>query len=154
MSYMFYYSTLVSIKLSYWNTKEVNNKKGMFNNSSYLTELPDEVANWDTSKVIDMSYMFFFYNKLIKLTDITKWNSINVNTIRGMFEKCESLRILPDISSWNTSNVVDMTQMLMDCYSLQYLPNISLWDTKNLSKKYGMFILCNKNLIIPDKFKQ
>ena len=71
-----------------------------------------------------------------------------------MFEKFESLRILPDISSWNTSNVVDMTQMLMDCYSLQYLPNISLWDTKNLSKKYGMFILCNKNLIIPDKFKQ
>ena len=67
MSYMFYYSTLVSIKLSYWNTKEVNNKKGMFHNSSYLTELPDEVANWDTSKVIDMSYMFFFCNKLIKL---------------------------------------------------------------------------------------
>ena len=67
MSYMFYYSTLVSIKLSYWNTKEVNNKNGMFHNSSYLTELPDEVANWDTSKVIDMSYMFFFCNKLIKL---------------------------------------------------------------------------------------
>ena len=61
------------------------------------------IANWDTSEVTDMS--FLFYNLKGPIPDISNWNTSNVTNMESMFEGCT---YLPDISGWNTTNVTNM----------------------------------------------
>ena len=58
-----------------------------------------DIGNWNTSNVTDMSRMF--YNALKFNQDISKWNTSNVTDMSDMFDKGY-------ISNWNTSNVTVM----------------------------------------------
>ena len=77
---------------------------------SNLKFLPD-ISKWDTSKVVDMSYMFLKCSKIESLPNISKWNTINLKIMTGMFALCSSLSSLPDISKWNADNVINMSFM-------------------------------------------
>ena len=64
----------------------------LFFNCNFLKSIPD-ISNWNTEKVIDMSYIFG--NCSIKdLPDISGWNIENVTNLEGIFYQCSSLIML------------------------------------------------------------
>ena len=69
----------------------------------------------DTSKITDMTYVFFkFRNKYnLENIDISKWDTSNVENMSYMFWNCKNFN--SDLSEWNTSKVTDMTAMFVNC---------------------------------------
>ncbi len=128
----------------------ITNMADMFSLCKYLTTCN---INIDTSKVTDMSNMFYGCSSLSSLPDISKWDTGNVVNMGSMFEGCLSLTSLPDISKWNTSNVTNMGDMFNGCLSLSSLPDISKWNTDKLTNMDNMFKGCKALEEIPDKFK-
>ena len=99
------------------------------------------MSNFDTSKVLDMGYMFDECSSMTSL-ELGNFNTANVTNMYKMFSNCKSLTYL-DLSSFNTSNVTDMSIMFMACSSLKtiYAGN---WNISERSSE--MFINC-KNLV-------
>ena len=77
----------------------------------------NDISNWDTSNVVDMSYMFYesSFNQ-----NISNWDVSNVTDMRNMFYKNAFNQ---DISKWDISNVTDMDSMFHDS---KFNQNISL----------------------------
>ena len=66
-----------------------------------------DVSLWDTSNVTNMNYMFggcAMFN-----CDLSKWNVSKVKDMHGMFDSCTNFN--SDLSKWNVSNVEDMSYM-------------------------------------------
>jgi len=132
---------IIEIDLSNFDTSKVVNMTGMFYECKSLENLSG-ISKWDTSNVIDMSYMFFICQSLEILPDISHWNTSNVEDMSRMFYNCKSLLSLPDISKWNTSKVNKMNYMFFSCKSLSVFPDISKWNTSNLKEAQSMFEKC------------
>lgn len=113
-----------------------------------------ELANLDTSKVTDMSYMFYLCSNLNSL-NLSKFNTSNVTSMKYMFNLCYNLRNI-DVSNFDTSNVTNMIGMFSNCSSLQSL-DLSNFDTSNVTNNSNMFLNCERlvKLIInnPNLFK-
>ena len=158
-SYTIIKSNLISLPdISKWDTFNVINMSGMFQDCSSLLSLPD-ISKWNTSNVSDMSSMFSGCKSLLSLPDISKWNTSNVTNMRNFFggcrfhkyySSCSSLKSLPDISKWNISKVTDMSYMFDGCSSLKSLPDISKWKTSNITCITGMFWGCELLSLLPD----
>ena len=69
----------------------------------------------DTSKITDMSYLFYELNDFKKdfNGDISKWDVSNVINMRSMFNECESFN--QPLDNWNVSNVKYMHEMFDGC---------------------------------------
>ena len=130
-------------------TSKVTDLSGMFFGFEFLDSLPD-ISKWNTSKVINMSSMFENCSSLFSLPDISKWDTSNVINMSSMFERCKFLKSLPDISKWNTSKVINMNKMFDNCSQLISLPDISKWDISNLTNMGNMFYWCRSLKSLPD----
>jgi Synergist-CTERM protein sorting domain-containing protein len=100
----------------------------------------------NTSKVTDMSMMFYDCSKL-KTLFLSKLDTSNVTDMHGMFCACGGLRSL-NLSTFDTSKVTDMHDMFRKCFNLRTL-DVSKFDTKNVTNMSGMFASC-KNLTALD----
>ena len=94
----------------------------------------------DTSKVIDMGWMFSYCSSLTSL-DVSSFNTSNVQSMNGMFFGCSGLTSL-DVSSFNTSNVFFTASMFALCGSLTSL-DVSNFNTSNVAYMDGMFYGCS-----------
>lgn len=74
---------------------------------------------FDTSKVTDMSCMFWCCESLTSL-DLSNFNTSQVTDMSAMFINCESLTSL-DLSNFDTSRVTDMKYMFAYCNTLSEL---------------------------------
>ena len=116
----------------------------MFNGCLSLTSL--DLSNFNTSKVIDMSNMFYSCYSLNNL-DLSSFDTSKVTSMSSMFDNCKSLTSL-DLSNWNTSKVTSMVEMFKDCSSLTSL-DLSNWNTSSVgtsgygSSFKGMFNSCS-----------
>ena len=156
MSYMFESSSAESIDLSSFNTSNVTNMKGMFEealdvtkldlsgfNTSNVTNMHRmfsrmnvislDLSGFDTSSVTDMSDMFN-YNS-ISLLDLTGFDTSSVIDMSGMFDDCDAISI--DVSSFDTSNVTTMESMFND--TLVKTLDLSSFNTSNVTTMWGMF---------------
>jgi len=88
---------------------------------------------WDTSKVTDMSYMFYGASNFNE--DISLWDMSNVTNMRYMF--CYAMEFNKVIGNWNTSNVTDMSYMFQCTNFNQYIGG---WDTSNVTNVSWMFL--------------
>ena len=73
---------------------------GLFYDCKSLKKIPD-ISKWNTSKVLNISFLFFGCSSLVSLPDISKWNVNNICFMNCLFSKCSSLISLPDLSKWN-----------------------------------------------------
>ncbi len=112
----FMFSGIQSLKdisgLADWNTSKVTNMSGMFNNTK---SLPDALAikNWDTSNVTDMSYLFSNDTSLMFI-DVSNWNTSKVTTMVCMFQVGESFLHngqLKEINGLGDLDVSNVTDM-------------------------------------------
>ena len=114
MSYMFYNCNhLKEIKgIEQFNTEKVINMGYMLSGCKELIQL--DLSSFDTSNVIDMSFMFFNNFKLKKIIGIDNFNTKKVINMKFMFCKCKELEYL-DLSKFNISKVKDMNNIFCGC---------------------------------------
>lgn len=135
-----YFSSLTQIvNADLLDTSKVNTMRGIFLNACSLETV--DVSDWDTSNVIDMSYMFASAitdkEMSLKSLDVSRWNTENVLSMRQMFQLCVAIKAL-DVSNWDTGNVQSFKGMFQRCRSLSTL-DVSNWDTKNVTDMSFMF---------------
>ena len=94
----------------------------------------------DTSKLIDMSFMFFNCSGLTSL-DVSSFNTSNVSSMYGTFCGCSGLATL-NVSNFDTSNVIMTASMFALCSSLKSL-DVSNFNTSNVTEMIGMFAGCS-----------
>ena len=147
-----------------WN-EAPNSTSCLFYNCTDIEEI--DLSNFDSSKVVDMSYMFT-YCKLLNFINFQNFNTSNtiymnykfkdcrslaslnlsnfdtskVSRMERMFHLCDKLTSL-DLSNFKTSNVLDMSNMFDDCYRLSYL-DVSSFDTSKVANMINMFNDCRE----------
>ena len=83
-------SSLTSIDLSHFNTKNVNVMQGMFDGCSALTTL--DVSNFDMSKMININSMFRNCTALTTIYSSDDWKNSPVVNSYSMFKNCTKLK--------------------------------------------------------------
>ena len=78
-------------------------------NQTKAEETYGHISNWDTSKVTDMSNLFYEHHCKYFNDDISKWNVSNVTNMYRMFHGAWDFN--QDISQWNVANVTNMGEM-------------------------------------------
>ena len=101
------------------------------------TNFNGDISNWDVSKVIDMSFMFYGCKSFNK--DISNWDVSNVTNMNCMFSLCNS--IIHDLSSWDVSKVITMEFMFCDC--IKFNQDISGWNVQKVKNSESMFSNCH-----------
>ena len=95
-----------------------------------------DLSNFDTSKVTNMSYMFFSMSNLTSL-NLSNFDTSKVTNMVDMFASIRNLTTL-DLSNFDTSRVTNMSAMFSGMSSLTTL-NLSNFDTSNVTNMYCMF---------------
>ena len=133
----------------------------------FLTKLTtiQNISNLDTSRLTDMSYMFFACFDL-QTVDLTHFNTENVTDMSEMFSNCSDINNLNfssfdtskvtnmnsmfhactdltelDLNNFNTENVIDMSRMFDGNRNLTTL-NVSSFNTSKVTEMYYMFCDC------------
>ena len=100
-----------------------------------------DLSNADSSKVIDMEYMFSDCKNLTNL-NLTGFNTSNVTAMSGVFSSCEKLAEV-DLSGFDTSKAGSLHGMFSGCKELTTL-DVSGFDTSNIKDMGFMFFGCEK----------
>ena len=103
-----------------------------FSDKRYLSRL--DISKWDTSNVTDMHNMF--YNCFDFNCDLSKWNVSKVRDMSNMFDGCRKFN--SDLSKWKVSKVKDMKYMFYNCW--KFNSDLSKWKVSNTTNTYGMFV--------------
>ena len=130
-------SNLISLDLSNFITSKVTDMSYLFYNCVKLTSL--NLSKFDTSKVLHMNSMFYNCQSL-QLLDISNFITSQVKSMNKMFSRCSSLYSL-NLSNFETSNVIDMEYMFYNCSSLASL-DLSNFKTPKLNDMSYMFYKC------------
>lgn len=128
---------------------DITNMRLMFNGCWMLSDLDDiSRAQWDTSRVTDMSYLFSGRSKLEGLDGIATWDTGKVENMADMFSGCTGLTSLDSLAftQWDTGNVRNMLWMFSECFHLTNLDGLeqAKWDTGNIKTMTGMFAECSE----------
>ncbi|UWD35114.1 BspA family leucine-rich repeat surface protein [Mycoplasma cottewii] len=128
---------------------EITSLKGAFEGN--INKTIENLNNWKTSKIVDMSYMF---NKALQFNgDISKWNTSRVTNMECMFRDAPlfnqniNTKIVnnPNGSSytaWDVSKVTNMNSMFE--YAKNFNQDISNWNTQNVTNMDSMFAYAKK----------
>ena len=128
-----WFDNIRDIDLSNFNTSKVTNMSSMFWNMHSLTSL--NISNFDTSKVTNMSSMFD--NTGLTSLNLSNFDTSKVTNMSRMFAFMRNLTTL-DLSNFDTSNVTDMGSMFLNMPSLTSL-NISNFNTSKVTDMRYMF---------------
>ena len=125
---------ILDIDLSNFDTSKVTNMSGMFYGKFDITTL--NLSNFDTSKVTNMSDMFSYMSNLNTL-NLSNFDTSKVTNMSDMFSYMSNLNTL-NLSSFDTSNVTDMESMFFSMHNLTTL-NLSNFNTSKVTNMYSMF---------------
>ena len=120
--------------LNYLNTSSVKYFYGLFQYCYNLTNI--DVGCFDTSKAIDMSFMFAGCKKITSV-DVSNFNTSSVTGMNSMFAGCTSLTSV-DVSNFNTSSVRVLSSMFSNCPKLEDL-DITSFNVSNMRNALYMF---------------
>ena len=141
-----WYAYASNIKKAVIQAKNVKSTCSWFRDCYNLKEV--DLSRFDTSNVINMSYMFYECMSLTTL-DVSGFDTKNVTSMECMFYGCSSLTTL-DVSGFDTKNVADMRSMFYYCESLTTL-DVSGFDTKNVTDMELLFYECSSlvSIMVP-----
>ncbi len=145
-------SSLVSLNLDNFNTKNVQDMQFMFAFCDGLKNL--DVKTFDTQKVENMRSMFSGCENLMRIDGIQNFKTENVTQMDRMFENCARLPSL-DLSGFNTKIVTSMNSLFYGCKNLAHL-NLTNFETGKLEDISFMFRDCQSLALINvdnEKFK-
>ena len=126
---------ITTINLSNFDTSRVTNMSYMFFSSPMVREL--DLTNFDTRNVTNMYEMFDNMTFLTKIKFSDKFDTGNVTNMGRMFSRLRSIEQL-DLSHFNTGKVIDMAAMFLNSSALTSL-DLSSFDTRNVTHMNNMF---------------
>lgn len=137
-SYLFAeYANLCEIAFNNaFHTENAQTMEGMFYGCGMLCMA--DLVTLDTSKVTDMSRMFYWTG--FQTLDLSEFDVSSVTDMSEMFYGCRYLSSL-NVQSWDTSKIVSMRRLFCDCRSLTSL-DIRTWDTSRVTDMSNMFGYC------------
>ena len=141
--WFFCFSNLTTIEgITNLNTSKVTNMSGVFYECNKLTGV--NVGNWDTRNVTDMAALFMGC-KMIKSLDVGNWDTSNVTDMESMFSMCQNLTTL-NLRNWNTSKVRRTYRMFNNCRKLTTIYVGDNWNMDNVGDhdSYYMFLNCSQ----------
>ena len=154
LSSMFYNSKAKELDLSGFDSSKVKLMASLFDSSSVV--VIKGIEKLDTSNVTNMSFMF----KGTKVTelDLSNFNTSKVTNMTSMFYDCTRLKRL-DVSNFDTSSVTTMNKlnteggMFQNCDALVEL-DISSFDTSLVTDMHNMFKNSDKlkTIYVSNKF--
>ena len=123
--------------IAYMDVSSITDMSYLFKDSDFGSSWTADLSGWNTSKVRDMSAMFYGCRKLRK---VSLPHTENVTHMMYMFDGCESLT---NVTLPHTEKVVDMSAMFYDCINLI---KVDLPHIENVTHMMYMFDGC-KNLL-------
>ena len=142
------FSNLKSVELSKLNTSNVLSLYGLFMGGDENLQTINGLENWDTSRVKNMSCMFWSCSSLRKL-NLSRWNTSDVTTFYGAFQGCSALTNI-DISNWDVSNAQNMSFLFFNCSTLTTTGDLSSWNTSRIENMETMFFGCTSLKTVGD----
>ena len=132
------YNLTYKLDLSDWDTSNINNMSGMFNNCYSLTYI--DLSKFNTSKVQSMNAMFSNCYSLTYI-DLSNFNTSNVATIAEMFAGTRKINMIDmskfDLSKLNNGSNYE-TSGFGKVFKGSYCENIKL-PNMNLKKKFNTY---------------
>jgi surface protein len=122
--------TIFNGNISGWNTSNIIDTSYMF---SYATFFNQDIGSWDVSKANNTEGMFYGDTNFNQ--DISSWDVSQVINMRNMFFDAEDFN--QDISAWNTGKVTDMSGMFQR--AIAFNQSIGSWNVGNVTTMNGMF---------------
>ena len=113
-----------------WDTSNVTDMSLMFSRAEAFHQ---DIGLWNTSNVTDMSYMFSGAKAFNQ--DIGDWDTSAVTSMRSMFSGAKAFN--QDIGGWTTSAVTNMRSMFHKATAFNQ--DIGDWDTSNVTDMSHMF---------------
>lgn len=138
---LFYFydaNVYTNIDLDQVDTSKVKDMSRMFFGNKKIEYL--YLSGFDTSNVTNMYRMFGNCSSL-KTINVSSFNTSNVTDMQGMFSGCESVKRL-ELDGFRTSNVTNMSSMFNECKSLEYV-SMKYFDTSNVTTMDYMFENCS-----------
>ncbi|MDG4983871.1 BspA family leucine-rich repeat surface protein [Lactococcus lactis] len=120
--------------LNNFDTSAITDMSFMFSGMTSLVSL--DLSGFNTSKVASMRSMFEDDEKLSSL-NLSNFDTSSVTSMYGMFNECFDLESL-DLSNFNTSKVTSMGMMFSNMFAMKNL-NICSFDTSNVTNMFMMF---------------
>ena len=125
----------------------------MFNAINFLADLLD-IADWDSSNVTNMYYMFYTTgvaaNTAFSL-DLSSWDTSNVTNMSYMFTAAgynATTWSIGDLSGWDTSKVTEMSAMFSSAgynATTWSIGDLSDWDTSKVTTMASMFYYAGRS---------
>ena len=121
-----------------FNTSKVTNMDWMFYYNDELTSL--DLSNFDLENLVNSEFMFGYCTKLEKI--IFKKGTItkNLKQMSNMFWHCESLKNI-NTEIFRMNKVESLSQVFQECHSLESI-DMSLFDTSTVSSIEKVFSDC------------
>ncbi len=126
-----------SVNLGEIDTSLINDMSHLFEPTMEGEQVREDfsgVGDWDTSNVVDMSYMFCYTTGFNE--DIQGWNVKRVTNMRGMFQF--ATRFNKPLGEWDVSSVQNMGSMFYDAESFNQ--DLSEWDISKVKNMRFMFM--------------
>lgn len=128
---------LKNIDLSGWQNVKIEDLWGMFDTCTSL-----QTAKMFSAKDGTLVNLYRVFNKAENLTDIQNlenWNTKNVTNMSVMFANTSSLANIGSLAKWNTEKVTDMSGMFYKTKNLKTIAGVENWDTRSVKDMYAMF---------------
>ena len=116
------------------------NKKQLIRNISELFKKGETNLNCiDTSKITDMSNLFYYEKSKNISFDVSGWDVSKVKYMQYIFHGLKNFDC--DLSKWNVSNVTDMSCMFEGCNKFEG-KGLENWDVSKVENMEFMFCDC------------
>jgi surface protein len=122
---------------SNWNTVSCTTAAGCFDNCTALSSL--DLSSWDTSNIVDYSFMFHSNTSLTTITGLDKFDMSKGYNLGAMFSGCNNL-VFPDLTAWSLINAGSIDSMFSACKKLTSFCNES---TMHPAATGSIFAYCN-----------
>ena len=115
-------------------TTRITDMSNMFYNCN-APDFNQAIGNWDVSNVTNMNRMFNTECGLYTFDqDLSFWDVSNVTDMSGMFYAADAFN--QDLSNWDVSSVTDMSSLFSNS---QFNQDISNWDVSSVTDMSSLF---------------
>lgn len=129
MGFMFQGTGFTTLDLSKYNTSNVTNMNSLFASTSKLQKI---IGNFNMDNVTDMGVMFSSSNVSdFSELNIADWNTSKVENMTSTFSGTKKLKDFSFLKNWNVSSVTNLQRTFYGASSAEEIP-VEKWDVSKV----------------------